>query len=65
MVDPAPEQIRAAQRIQEMADKPIDDLLRWFRIMKWPTEYQVIVLEAVAHKAMREIRRMGREVDDA
>jgi hypothetical protein len=44
--------LEVAQKVEAMANKAVDDLIRHMRTMGWTPEFRAIVLEQVARKAM-------------
>jgi hypothetical protein len=47
----APEEV--ARKIEAKIDRLLEPLVIEMRIMKWKPEYQAIIWEAIAHKALR------------
>lgn len=48
-----PEQVQLARRIDETAQRFVDDAIRTMKIIGAPPELQRIILEALARKALR------------
>lgn len=53
MREPSKQALEVARKIDLMASKPVDDIMRHMKIVGFKPEYMAIVLEAMGHKALK------------
>ena len=52
--------VAVAQKIEAMANKPVDDLVRMMKLMGFGADHRAIVLEQMARHALQEAANAAR-----